>query len=167
MTKQWLNFKWLCIFDIAIMIGFLFFLFYRFYKGLDHSSNDAIIGMTFVAIWCLISFATDIIGIKLVNKLHAYEKLNKLFHISMLIFYILLCLFVIPLIYLNFYFLKNIARNYSAKSVSLYLNKEMIISTSILIFSVITSLLKIIFTWKLAKAVKKNSANFDSSFETI
>ena len=161
MAKRWAFYKSVCIIDIVLTAIFLFILLYTIFIEQRAVHKDDIYGLLICLAALSICVSSDISGIRLVNKFSFYEDLSNVSRRTLIIFYILLCLLFILMTYLDFDLFKDFFTTYSRFHSSDF---KFLLFASVFLLLSVTTLYKIIFTWIIVKAVKKNS---ESSYDII
>ena len=150
-----------CIIDIAGISVFILVITYTIFIKQKTITTSDILGLFACCLALSISFVTDIQGIRLINKFSLRQNTGRVFNNTLIIFYVLLCLLFIFITCLDYVIIKNFFRwrNYHDRNTILFLLEFLLLS--------LTTLYKIIFTWKLAKSVRSNYNNFFAEIETI
>ncbi len=168
MDKKWSFYKSVCIIDISCIILFILFSAYNsFSSENDNSRSDNTIIFTAIVVIFSTSLVGDLLGIRLVNKLPEHTPVKKGFRNAMVVFYILLLLFFALLLFCDYQLVDEQIRRMRGES---YYYRhtwiQILLSLEFVLLS-LTSLYKVIFTWKLVKAVQKNHIDFSASIDTI
>jgi len=165
--KKWSFYKSVCIIDaISVVIFNLIIGYQDFLKGNFVNSAD-ILGFIFLCLIFCICYLSDYFGIRLINSFSLNKGISNQFHKWNIASYILLCGFFLLLSY-GIYkgtfdaFKKHYTRHSSVENTRLA-----VIGLFAYLVLYLTSLYKIILTWKLVKGVKKNYTDFTTTIDTI
>jgi hypothetical protein len=167
LNKKWSFYKSVCIIDIA---GILIFILVSAYNVFI--TNRAVLGkeekagFVIMSICLSIILGSDFLGIRLTSKFQKSNTIKKTFQNWLILFYIAVCIFFILLAYFDYIEigeLMELHRSYFSTPIDWW---TIALFIELLLLS-LTSLYKIIFTWKLVKDVKKNHVDFYTSIDTI
>jgi hypothetical protein len=165
--KKWSFYKSVCIIDMICISIFILLVFYGIFIEDKTVSSDDIIGIILVFAISSICYVSSFLGIRLTGKFLLHENINRSFRNQLIVFYILLCLFFFFVLLMDYFAISNLIKEQSLRNSTFRYDLEIAALDFILLSLSLTSLYKIIFTWKLVKAVKKNHTDFSTSIETI
>jgi hypothetical protein len=152
-------YKLACIVDIIVIVAFfLFFLYETYSKQIVNVSGANI----FILLYAF-DIIGDVLGIRLANSFKIHRNPSKSFSMALFVFYIFTCLLFFLISYATFLAVKEIFSSYNE-----YINDPRnVFATLFIIILFFTSLIKVIYTWILVRALKKNNAAFLTSIDSM
>lgn len=134
----------------------------------DSVTKEDFIGLSVVLLITIICFITDILGLSLIKRFSEPKGISNKHRILLIVFYVFLCVLILALIGMIYFLITDFYSFKDREKITLtWDNVEYILLSLIVGILFLTTLIKLIFQWRLMKDVKANSSEMGLAIDSI